>query len=86
MKKLFEVTYGRHLDMKGYVMAESHYEVKGKLFWMRWPVLSHIVELPIMTFLELQAMMPRLREEAVLNDFRAGQMATADIQRKGEHT
>jgi hypothetical protein len=64
MKKLFEVTYGKHLDMKGYVMAESHDEVKGKLFDMKWPAFSQIVELSIMTFAELEAVMPELRKEA----------------------
>ena len=70
MKKLFEATYGRHLDMKGYVMAESHAEVQKKLFEMKWPVCSHVVELQVMTFAEMKAMMPELYMESVSDDFK----------------
>jgi hypothetical protein len=75
MKKLFEVTYGYHLDMKNYVMAKSFDEVLYQLFEMKWlvcsyivelPICSHIVELPIMTFEELEAAMPELRKKVGL--------------------
>lgn len=61
--KTFEITFGREVDKKGYVRAESHEAVRSELHGIGWPILSHIVEIPVMELGELAEQLDRLQKE-----------------------
>lgn len=64
MRKLFQISYGRSHHITGHVWAASHEEVQAYLRSIGWPILSVIVELPVMELTELPQHLERLRTEA----------------------
>ena len=59
--KTFMITYGKQKDVSGYVLAESHDQVKQKMFDIGWPIMSLIVEVPVMQLSELDDQLRRLK-------------------------
>ena len=58
---LFEVTYGRNKEIKGLVEAKSHEQLQTELRRIGWPIMSSVVQMPVIQLSELETHLARLK-------------------------